>query len=227
MFLSSLLKRWPAPFCLIALAAMLAGHALAQATREGAESSDGDAYRIRCGDKVGVRFLYQPEFNEPGAVVRPDGFISLPIVSEVMARGLTVSELKAVIEKAYSEALLNPVVTVNLVEFVAPRVYVGGQVARPGSYDLRAAGTLTQAIFLAGGFTREANRKMVLRARPTAGAKMKLTTFNVMQMLSDPKMAQEVFLRDGDYVFVPDSKLTKVTRVLEVFEASIPMIRTY
>src|SRR5262249_42263862 len=115
------------------------------------------------------------------------------------------SELKAGIEKAYGETLLNPVVTVNLVEFVAPHVYVGGQVAKPGSYDLRAGRTLMQAIILAGGFTRDANRKMVLRARPDAEAKLKLTTFNVMRLLSDPKTAQEVTLQDGDYIFVPDS----------------------
>ena len=116
---------------------------------------------------------------------------------------------------------------INLVEFVAPRIYVGGQVAKPGSYDLRAGQTLMQAIILAGGFTREANRKTVLRARPTADAKLNLTTFNVPQLLTDSKTAQEVLLPDGDYVFVTDSKLTKVSRILEVFQASIPRIRTY
>src|SRR5262249_25905838 len=113
------------------------------------------------------------------------------------------------------------------VEFVAPRIYVGGQVTKPGSYDLRAGQTLMQAIILAGGFTREANRKMVLRARPAADHKMDVTTFNVMQLLSDSKTAQEILLQDGDYVFVPDSKLSKVSRIMETFQASIPRIVTY
>jgi polysaccharide export outer membrane protein len=229
MILSYLLKKWPAPPGLFILAAILAGSALAQGSslRADAARSESDAYRIRSGDKVGVKFLYHPEFNEPAATVRPDGFISLAMIDEVMARGLTVSELKAGIEKAYSETLLNPVVTVNLVEFVAPRIYVGGQVVKPGSYDLRAGQTLMQAIILAGGFTHDANRKMVLRARPGADAKLNVATFNVAQMLSDSKVAQEILLQDGDYVFVPDSKLSKVSRVLEVFEASIPRIRNY
>jgi len=188
--------------------------------------SVNDAYRIRSGDKLSVKFLYQPELNEPAVVVRPDGLITLSMIDEVMAKGLTVAELKSSIEKAYSESLRTPVVTINLVEFVAPRIYVGGQVAKPGSYDLRAGQTLMQAIILAGGFTRDANRRMVLHARPdgTAEDKLKMTAFDAMRMLEDSATAREVSLRDGDYVFVPDSKLSKMSRIFEAFRAAIPGI---
>jgi protein involved in polysaccharide export with SLBB domain len=211
-------------FCALFLLALLARSGLAQQPASGAEAapSINDTYRIRSGDKLSVKFLYQPELNEPAVVVRPDGFITLSMIDEVMARGLTVVELKAAIEKAYSESLLNPVVSINLVEYVAPRIYVGGQVAKPGSYELRAGHTLMQFIILAGGFTRDANRKMVLHARPIGEGKLKMTTFNVMQMLDDSKAAQEVLLQDGDYVFVPDSKLSKMSRAMEAFRALIP-----
>ncbi len=181
-----------------------------------------DTYRIRSGDKLSVKFLYHPELNEPSVVVRPDGFITLSIIDEVMAKGLTVAELKASVEKAYSESLLKPVVSINLIEYVAPRNYVGGQVTKPGRYELREGHTLMQGIILAGGFTREANRKMVLHARPVGESKLKITAFNAMQMLSDSQATQEVLLEDGDYVFVPDSKLSKMSRVIETFRELIP-----
>jgi polysaccharide export outer membrane protein len=221
-------KRWLALLGLFTLAALLADSALAQQPELKAEAetapSVSDAYRIRSGDKLSVKFLYHPELNEPSVTVRPDGLINLQMIDEVAAKGLTVSELKASIEKAYSETLLNPIVSVSLVEFVGLRVYVGGQVAKPGSYELRAAQTLIQAIFLAGGFTRDANRKMVLHAHPVEGGNLKMATFDVAQMLSDSKRTQEVLLQDGDYIFIPDSRLSKISRVLEAFRAAIPNI---
>src|SRR5262245_8950290 len=183
-----------------------------------------DTYRIQSGDKLSVKLLYHPELNEPSVVVRPDGFITTSLADEVMARGLTIAELKASLEKVYGEVLLNPVVSINLIEFVAPHIFVGGQVAKPGSYELRAGHTLVQAIFLAGGFTRDANRKLVLHARPIGEGKLKMEIFNVTKMLSHSGEPQEVLLQDGDYVFVPDSKISKISRVIEAFRGVIPGI---
>jgi polysaccharide export outer membrane protein len=226
MIFASPINKWSILLNSLVLLTSFVCFALAQqpTPEAGAPPSVNDTYRIRIGDKLSVKFLYHPELNEPSVVVRPDGLINLSMIDEVPAKGLTVAELKAGIEKAYSEALLNPVVSINLIEYVAPRIYVGGQVAKPGSYDLRAGQTLMQAIILAGGFTREANRKMVLHARPAGEGKLKMTEFDVMRMLSNSKAAQEVLLQDGDYVFVPDSKLSKMSRVIEAFRAAIPGI---
>jgi polysaccharide export outer membrane protein len=227
MILTLIPHKWTRLLGSLVLLVLLAGSIFAQQPVQGATVSSpsiSDSYRIRSGDKISVKFLYHAELNEAGVLVRPDGFITLPMIDEVFARGLTVAELKASIEKAYSETLLNPVVSINLVEFVAPRIFVGGQVSRPGSYELRAGQTLMQAVILAGGFTRDANRKMVLHARPDGGGKLKMATFNLMKMLSDSAATQEVLLRDGDYVFVPDSKLSKMSRVIEVFRSVMPGI---
>lgn len=235
MILMALLNKRPCLLNSLALLMLLAAPVFAQPPASEAASSPAanDSYRIRSGDKLSVKFLYQPELNEPAAVVRPDGFITLSLIDEVMAKGLTVAELKSSIEKAYSESLKAPIVSINLVEFVAPRIYVGGQVTKPGSYELRAGQTLMQAIILAGGFTRDANRRMVLHARRdgtdgTDGTdkirNLKMATFDAMRMFEDSATAQEVLLQDGDYVFVPDSKLSKMSRVFEAFRAAIPGI---
>jgi polysaccharide biosynthesis/export protein len=187
-----------------------------------ADSPTESAYRLRRGDKLSVRFLYHSELNEPSLVVRPDGFISLQMVDDVRAAGLTAAELKAAIERAYAEILLSPVITVSVLEFVAPRVYVSGQVARPGSYALRDGNTLLQAIALAGGFTPAAHRKLVLHARSTGERQLRVAAIDVTRLMAPGSRVNEIELGDGDYVFVPDSKLSKFSRVVEAFSFAVP-----
>jgi polysaccharide export outer membrane protein len=182
----------------------------------------GADYRLRKGDKLSIKFLYQPELSDASIVVRPDGKISLAMIEEVKAEGLTPKELRAVLEKAYREILLDPEITVTVIEFVAPRVFVGGQVAKPGSYDLRAGQTLLQAVILAGGFTAEAHQKYVLHARPSGERELKVVAVDVTKLLKTSGQKQEVMLQDGDYIYVPNSKLSKFTQIINAFRSLVP-----
>jgi len=181
-------------------------------------------YRIRQGDKLSVKFLYHPELTDTALVVRPDGFISLQLIEDVKAEGLTVSQLKKHLEKAYEEILLTPVITVTLVEYVPPRVFIGGQINKPGRYDLRDAQTLIQVIFLAGGFTRDANRRMVLHARPneTGSRDWQFQSTNVLKILSRNGEEKDILLQDGDYIFIPDSKISQINKAIEGFRGLVP-----
>ncbi|MFN7949387.1 MAG: polysaccharide biosynthesis/export family protein [Blastocatellia bacterium] len=180
------------------------------------------SYRIRKGDKLSVRFLYQPELNDALLVVRPDGRISLQLVDEIKAEGLTLKELKAALERAYREILVEPEISVSLVEFVPLRVFVGGQVQKPGSYELRSGETVLQAVILAGGFTNEAHRRLVLHARPVGDRELKVEAVDVLQLLKPGSNVREVILQDGDYVFVPNSKLSKFARIIDAFRTLVP-----
>jgi protein involved in polysaccharide export with SLBB domain len=179
-------------------------------------------YHIRSGDRLSIKFPYHAELNEPTLVVRPDGQITLTHIGDVHAVGLTVPQLKAQLEKAYSEVLVNPVISVNLTEFVMARVFVGGQVTKAGSYELRAGETLMKAVILAGGFTNDANRRLVMHARPMGNGKLRVTQHDALAMLANSKEAYDFPLQDGDYIFVPDSKLSKISRVMEAFRSVIP-----
>ena len=191
--------------------------------------SDSDAtpvpknnYRIHQGDKLSVKFIYQPELNETSLVVRPDGFISLQMIDDINAEGLTVAELKKQLEKAYEEILLNPLITVTVLEFRAPRVYIGGQVSKPGRYDLREGQTMVQVIFLAGGFTSDANRKMVVHARPDGKGDWQIQSANVMQILNQKGTQKDLMLEDGDYIFVPESKISQINKAVESIRGFLP-----
>ncbi|HEX8195285.1 MAG TPA: polysaccharide biosynthesis/export family protein [Pyrinomonadaceae bacterium] len=179
-------------------------------------------YRIKQGDKLSVKFLYHPELNEVSVVVRPDGFISLQMIDDSKAEGLTISELKAQLEKSYNEILLKPVLTVALLEFVAPRVFIGGQVNKPGRYDLREGQTLVQVIFLAGGFTTDANRKMVIHARPNGSGDWEIQSANVLKVINQQGEQKDIALQDGDYIFIPDSKISQINKAVETVRGFLP-----
>jgi protein involved in polysaccharide export with SLBB domain len=180
------------------------------------------SYRIQKGDKLSVKFFSHPELNEPSVIVRPDGFISLQIIDDIRAEGKTALELKAELEKAYNETLLNPIISVAVIEFVAPRVFIGRQIKNAGRYDLRDAKTIVQVIFLAGGFTEDANRKMVILARPDGKGDWQTQAVNVMKILDKKSTEKDVDLRDGDYIFIPDSKISQFNKAVETFRGLLP-----
>ncbi|HMS39227.1 MAG TPA: polysaccharide biosynthesis/export family protein [Pyrinomonadaceae bacterium] len=180
------------------------------------------SYRIQKGDKLSVKFFSHPELNEPSVIVRPDGFISLQIIDDIRAEGRTALELKADLEKAYNETLLNPIISVAVIEFVAPRVFIGGQIKNAGRYDLRDAKTIVQVVFLAGGFTEDANRKMVILARPDGKGDWQTQAVNVMKILDKKSPEKDVELRDGDYIFIPDSKISQFNKAVETFRGLLP-----
>lgn len=183
-----------------------------------------ESYRIQQGDKLSIKFFSHPDLNEPSLVVRPDGFISPQIVDEIRAEGRTVAELKRELERAYVEVLLDPIITVAVVEFMTPRIFVGGQIGKPGRYEMREAKTLVQAIFVAGGFTADAHRRMVIHARPDGRGDWLIQTIDVLKVLDKKAAGKDVVLQDGDYVFVPDSRTSRISKAVEAFRGFLPRV---
>jgi len=207
-------------FCLIILTASV----FTAAQKPASSETPAETYRIKAGDKLSVKFLNHPELNEPALTVRPDGFISLQLIEDIKTEGFTTSELKTKIEKGYDEILLNPVISVNIIEFMPPAVFIGGQIGRPGKYFLRDGNSLVKVIFMAGGFTKDANRRMVLYARADRGGKWQVREVNVLKLLEKLAGGQDVELSDGDYIFVPDSKLSKFNKAIEGFQSLFPIL---
>jgi polysaccharide export outer membrane protein len=179
-------------------------------------------YRLHQGDKLSIKFLYHPELNETSLTVRPDGFISLQMIDDLKAEGLTVSELKKQLDKAYDEILIKPVITVTVLEFVAPHIFIGGQIGKPGRYELRDGQTLIQVIFLAGGFTPDANRKMVMHARADGKGDWQFQSINAMKILNPKPTEKDLVLQNGDYIFIPESKISQITKAVEGFRGLLP-----
>ena len=126
-----------------------------------------EPYRIQPGDVVGVRLLLNPDLNED-VVVRPDGHMSTTVVKDERAGGRTVAELTDALSHDYTSIIRNPRLTVELKTFSPTRIYVGGEVNKPGkSVTAGLAPTLSQAIARAGGLKRADNdRVYIIRRGP-------------------------------------------------------------
>jgi len=158
-----------------------------------------DEYKIGPGDKLRIE-VYKDQQLSQSVQVRPDGKITLPLVGDMDATGLTPIELRDVIAKSLKDYVNNPTVTVIVVEAIASQVYVMGEVTHPGTMQLHGPTTILQALAMAGGFKDFANTKDVKVLRPTASG-METLRFNYKDVLNGD--ARPFYLRSGDTVIVP------------------------
>ena len=159
-----------------------------------------DEYRMGAGDKLRIEVYKDPQLSQ-SAQVRPDGKVTLPLVGDMMASGLTPIELRDAITTSLKEYVTNPTVTVIVVEATAATAYVMGEVNHPGAVNLQAPLTIMQALALAGGLKDFADAKniRVLRKGPSG---VQTISFNYKEALKSARAP--IYLRPGDTVVVPD-----------------------
>jgi Periplasmic protein involved in polysaccharide export len=134
-------------------------------------------------------------------VVRPDGKISMPLLQDVPAEGLTAAQLAANIQKGLSSYIMNPEVTVIVLQVNAPKFYMIGYVARPGTYPLRGDTSVLQALALAGGLTQFASPRSIKMIRSTRG-KQEVRKINYYNLI-DVGGKGNYLLKSGDTIVVP------------------------
>jgi polysaccharide biosynthesis/export protein len=156
-------------------------------------------YRLVPGDKLRVEVYKDAQLSQ-SLQVRPDGKVTLPLIGDVMASGLTPIELRDQIATALREYVTNPVVTVIVVETVAPTVFVMGEVNNPGSIPLHQPITVLQALAMAGGFKDFANVKDIRVLRRTSRGVQTLG-FNYKSAIKGE--GNPIVLQPGDTVVVP------------------------
>ena len=201
---------WLAALCLLAGCAK--GSAVAVAPPKAPPPSE---YRIQRGDELEIRFALNPEFDST-TLVLPDGSISLQLVGELNADGLTPAELTERLRNAYSIELRDPDIAVN-VKSMAARVYVGGHIERPGEYPWSRQITAMQAIARAGGFSRTADTDhiYVLR-RDMSGAERKIE-IDLDDATSEQGRNRDVYLEKYDLVMVPSSGVADVNKWMDQY----------
>lgn len=134
--------------------------------------------------------------------VRPDGKISLPLLNDVQAAGLTPMQLRDVLIKKMVEYVPAPEVSVILLEVRSFKVSVLGEVTRPGRYELKSWTTVVDVLAMVGGFSEFASRSRIVVLRPE-GKTMKRIPFNYNKVVSEGGEQENFYLRPGDMVVVP------------------------
>jgi polysaccharide export outer membrane protein len=158
-------------------------------------------YVIGPDDQLSVLFWRDKDLSGD-VTVRPDGMISLPLLNEVQAAGLTPGQLREKITELATKFIDDPSATVVIRQINSRKVFVNGQVEKPGQYSLSGPMTVLQVLSTAGGLREYAKRNKIVVIRNDKGRQVSFG-FNYDEVMAQKKLDQNILLRPGDTVLVP------------------------
>ena len=216
---------------LVVMAALVAGCGVrramlshgAVAASQVSEIQEPVEYRVQPADELDIKFFFNPELNET-VFVRPDGKISLQLIDDVQAAGLTPSELDQKLTQLYAQELRKPEVTVIVKSFMGQRVYVGGEVGTPGLINLAAGMTALQAVINAGGFldTAKPDGVIVIRKGPDNSP---IPIEVDLKAAIDGATEGNILLQPSDVVYVPKTWIAKANLFVKQYVADLFLYR--
>ncbi|PYM99084.1 MAG: hypothetical protein DME07_20975 [Candidatus Rokuibacteriota bacterium] len=171
----------------------------AVAGAEGGRGTSPTEYRIGPEDVLQIS-VWKNEAMSRMVTVRPDGKISMALLNDIQAAGLTALQLREVVAKKLAEYIPTPEISVIVAEVRSFKVSVIGEVTRPGRFELKSWTTALDALALAGGFTQFAARSKIVILHPE-GTTMKRIPFNYNKVAAGEQ--ENFYLQNGDIVLVP------------------------
>jgi len=196
-------------FLLASCSAMVQNPVPLSDPRVQANSYPQKAYRIKAGDDLEIRFFYNPELNDK-VIVRPDGFISLQLIGELAILDMTPGELTSTLQQRYEPMIQRPSITVTVRGFAAERVYVDGEVNKPGLIALTGKVTVMQAIAMAGGYKDSARLHEIILIRRGPSNEPLAIPIDLAEIINGKNMGQDILLLPYDIVFLPKSPIANV-----------------
>jgi polysaccharide biosynthesis/export protein len=210
---------------MVGASASLGGRAMAQATPQPGDErvsvsqtvpadqpvleKRAPRYQVRSSDVFKIMFPITPEFDQT-VMVQPDGYITLRAAGDLYVEGMSVPEVIGAIKKAYAKILHDPLIDVLLTDFEKPYFIAGGQVEKPGKYDLRGDTTVAEAVQIAGGFTEKSKHSTVVIYRREPAGWLKVSQLDMKKMLARNDLTEDVHLHPGDLIYVPQNNLSKI-----------------
>jgi len=163
----------------------------------GGAAVDTSTYKIGPQDSLRVVVWREQDFSGV-YTVHSDGKITLPLVGDIQAGGLTADEVGKNITAALSKLIVKPLVTVTVQQVLSKKYYIDGEIGRPGEYPLAAPTTVLEAISMAGGLRDFANGKKIYILRGSERLK-----FNYKDVIKGKNLDQNIPLQSGDHIVVP------------------------
>jgi len=174
-------------------------------------SSDTRPYRIGVGDELELKFFFTPELNDR-LTVRPDGKISIMFAQDIQAAGRTPQELADLIKHKLSKHVKQLDLVVIVRTFASQKVYVGGEVGKPGPVMLTGRENLLQVINDAGWVTPYASHDKLMLVRRDAKGRDVIYPIDFSDLMNGEDMSQNLLVQAGDIVLVPPSGATALDR---------------
>lgn len=190
-----------------------------------ASLSKESVYTIGVGDHLHIRFYFHEELNED-TPVRPDGRVSLQLIDDVQVVGLTPAEAANALKRSYAKHLRKPEITVQVTHSAPQRIYVGGEVHKPGLIETADVITAVKAIMQAGGVKDTANLESVVVLRYRVGMTPEFLRVNLRDDIRTGTRREDIPLRAYDLVFVPKTFIATANQfVSQYIDKMIPLDR--
>lgn len=175
-------------------------------------------YRLQSGDRIEVFVYRHDDFSKVGTI-RPDGYLTLPVLDDIKAVGLTPMELDFKLTEALSKRLKQPEVTVFVENVVEPMVYIHGEVQIASAIPLRQAKTVAQALSQVGGIKREAKIEQLAIIRLSDDGYLKAITIDTQGSGQSSYFLamQNMPLQAEDVIFIPESHRSQFVRAIQDF----------
>jgi len=180
-------------------------------------------YTLTAGDQLDIVVSSAPELSRT-LTVGPDGRVVMPMSRPIMAAGRTFRQVQAELSSELSKQLRDPTLAVTPRAYAPEQIYVGGQVGQPGTYTMPGRIGALEAILMAGGMrpTARSRRVAVLRRAPNGG--MMMRTVNIRNgLLNIREYDDNMQLRRGDIIFVPQSNIAEIGTFMQNFRNALPV----
>ncbi|NEQ49404.1 MAG: sugar ABC transporter substrate-binding protein [Leptolyngbya sp. SIO3F4] len=188
-----------------------------------AQQAPVDIYLLDAGDQVQIDVFRAPQYSGEFEILT-GGLLSLPMVGQISVAGMTLNEAQDVISRAYADRLRRPLVNITLITPRPLRIGIAGEISQPGIYTLQREGTkfpsLVDALEIAGGITQSADLQKITIRRSGPGASEQLLVSNLQEFLDTGDLHHDLFLQDGDTVFVPTNEQFNHEEARQIASAS-------
>jgi len=183
--------------------------------------STTEDYYLRAGDSLNIKFFITPELNET-VTIRPDGKISLQLIDDIKAEGLTSAELDKILTEEYEKHLNKALITVIVENTAGQKIYVAGEVYSPREIVMTGKLNALQAIFSSGGFKTDAKISDVVIISRGPENKPLARRINLKKALKGKLLENEYILKPFDIVYIPKTRLAKINDFTNHIYSIIP-----
>ncbi len=196
--------------CLFVSMGTLAQTAAPAAAPESSPVEDASIYRLSPGDVIAAKFFFNPELNDE-MQIRPDGHVSMQLIGEVNMGGRTVSDVVRELEQRYAREVKTPRVSLQIRSYAGQKVFVTGEVQKPGVVSLIGGLNVLSAVGEAGGIRQTGSKSVLLIRKGSDGQPvMRKLSLNAANQFAER-------LQPFDVVVVPPKAITRVDRFVDEY----------
>ena len=173
-------------------------------------------YHLVAGDVIDIRLFYNPELNEQQIAIRPDGRVELQLIGDFEMAGKTPQQASRELELAYLKVLRTPSVTIQVRNYAMNRIFVMGEVPRPGLVNLNGPLSVITALGEVGGISTKGNRKAVVlirRAEDGSAERHRIALYDHGR----PTLEASSMLKPFDVILVPEARIARLDRWVDEY----------